>query len=115
MNITFYSLDNLDWDIELGSRLAGCTTSAYEKALSLCRKQLDIRPTVTFEALTVALGSTTMQTPVKELWDNVVQEYPKRFTGVDKVNATKDLELAAWKGAAVFCCAKAYGVSTAIL
>ncbi|CAO0791288.1 unnamed protein product [Mucor circinelloides] len=109
IQLAYESLDNLDWDIELGSRLAGCTTSAYEKALSLCRKQLDIRPTVTFEALTVALGSTTMQTPVKELWDNVVQEYPKRFTGVDKVNATKDLELAAWKGAAVFCCAKAYG------
>ncbi|KAL9554654.1 hypothetical protein MBANPS3_002705 [Mucor bainieri] len=109
IQLAYESLGNLDWDVGLGSRLAGCSTSAYEKALSLCRKRLDIRPTVTFDALTIALGSSTMLTPVQELWDNFVQEYPKKFTGVDQRNAIQDLEMAAWKGAAVFCCAKAHG------
>ncbi|KAK4516329.1 uncharacterized protein ATC70_011299 [Mucor velutinosus] len=109
IQLAYESLGNLDWDVGLGSRLAGCSTPAYEKALSLCRKRLDIRPTVTFDALTIALGSSTMLTPVQELWDNFVQEYPKKFTGVDRRNAIQDLEMAAWKGAAVFCCAKAHG------
>ncbi|KAF1797654.1 hypothetical protein FB192DRAFT_1290309 [Mucor lusitanicus] len=111
IQLAYESLGNLDWDIGLGSRLAGCNTSAYEKALSLCRKRLDIRPTITFDALTIALGSSTMLGPVQELWDYFVQEYPNKFTGVDKRNAIQDLEMAAWKGAAVFCCAKAHGVS----
>lgn len=55
-----------------------------------------------------------MLAPVQELWSYFVQEYPNKFTGVEKRNAIQDLEMAAWKGAAVFCCAKAHGVSVAV-
>lgn len=100
-----------EWNLKLGSQLAGCTSSAYESALSIARQHLNIQPTISFEALTVALGSSTMLNPVKELWAAFENDYQEQFSGIAKQNAHKELEMSCWKGAAIYCCAKAFGVS----
>lgn len=94
-----------------GVQLAGCTASAYDSVLSNVRKQLNIQPIVTLDILAVALGSTTMLGPAKELWQDFSTSYQNQFTGAKRVNAQKELELPCWKGAIMFCCAKAFGVS----
>jgi hypothetical protein len=96
--------------MKLGAQLAGCTASVYESVLSNVRQQLNIQPTVTLDTLAVALGSTTMLAPVKELWLDFSASYQNQFTGAKRINAQKELELPCWKGAIMFCCAKAFGV-----
>lgn len=103
-------MENYDWDVKLASQLSGCTASAYETCLSLVRQQLNIQPTVTFDTLLVALGSTTMSKPVLELWDEFSGAYLEQFAGARKINASKEIESSSWKGAIVFLCAKAFGV-----
>ncbi|KAI8644702.1 hypothetical protein BD408DRAFT_412767 [Parasitella parasitica] len=109
IQLAYESLGNHGWNLELGSQLAGCKASAYEAALSKARQRLNIHPTINFEALTIALGSSTMLNPVKELWAVFDEAYQEQFTGATKLNAKKELEMPCWKGAAIYCCAKAFG------
>ncbi|CEP13962.1 hypothetical protein [Parasitella parasitica] len=109
IQLAYESLGNYDWNLKLGSQLAGCKTSAYEAALSIARQRLNIQPTINFEALTVALGSSTMLNPVKQLWAIFEEAYQEQFTGATKLSAKKELKLPCWKGAVIFSCAKAFG------
>ncbi|KAI7903855.1 uncharacterized protein BX663DRAFT_432488 [Cokeromyces recurvatus] len=110
IQLAYESLQHYDWNIQLAAQLAGCKASAYESVLSMVRKQLNIQPTITFDTLLVALGSTTMSEPVKELWTSFQQDYLSQFKGVQKSNAQQELELPCWKGGIIYCCSKALGV-----
>ncbi|KAI8088069.1 uncharacterized protein B0P05DRAFT_464975 [Gilbertella persicaria] len=111
IQLAYESLGHHDWSIKLACQLAGCTASAYDTALSNVRKQLNIQPSVTFDSLCVVLGSTTMLNPVRELWESFNTTYLEQFKGIKRANAEKELELPCWKGAVMYCCAKAFGVS----
>ncbi|KAI8888634.1 hypothetical protein K501DRAFT_302765 [Backusella circina FSU 941] len=104
------SLKKQGWDNKLAAQLAGCTAKSYESVLSVVRQSLDIQPTVTFDHLAVALGSSTMLKHIHALWDTFTTKYIDELKGVKKMNARKELELPCWKGAVVFVCAKALGV-----
>ncbi|KAI9482862.1 MAG: hypothetical protein EXX96DRAFT_555878 [Benjaminiella poitrasii] len=111
IHLAYESLQHYDWNVELAAQLAGCNTKAYEAVLSMVRKQLGIEPVVTFETLLVALGSTTMTSPVEELWKSFEADYVGHFKGTQqKINAKQELTSPRWKGAIVYCCAKALGV-----
>lgn len=108
------SLKKEGWNNELAAQLAGCPAKSYELTLSIVRQRLDIQPTVTFEHLAVALGSTTMLKHIHTLWDKFTTKYIDELKGAKKMNAKKELELPCWKGAVVFACAKALGVNILI-
>lgn len=106
------SLKNYDWDTKLAAQLAGCTASAYESVLSIVRQRLNLQPVVTLEMLAVALGSTTMLSHANDLWQDFITNYTSKLSGAaQKRNAQKELEQSCWKGAIMFTCAKAFGVS----
>ncbi|KAI8094770.1 hypothetical protein BDF21DRAFT_330680 [Thamnidium elegans] len=111
IQLAYESLKNYDWDIKLGAQLAGCSLSAYESALSIVRQQLNLQSKVTLDMLAVALGSTTMLTHVNALWQDFTTSYLNKLTGAKKTNGQKELEDSCWKGAVMYICAKAFGVS----
>lgn len=61
--------------------------------------------------LAVAIGSTTMLKHANVLWEEFTTIYLNKLTGAKKINAQKELEQSCWKGAVIYNCAKAYGVS----
>ena len=63
------------------------------------------------DMLAVALGSTTMLTQANKLWNEFTASYTNKLTGVKKTNAQKELNQSCWKGAIMYTCAKALGVS----
>lgn len=66
---------------------------------------------MTLDILAVALGSTTMLSQANTLWEAFLNNYLAKFTGVKKVNAQEEIEQSCWKGAIMYTCAKAFGVS----
>ncbi|KAG1554011.1 hypothetical protein G6F49_008181 [Rhizopus delemar] len=109
IHLAYESLQMYDWNIKLAAELAGCSVKAYESVLSTVRKQLNIYPSVKLSTLAVALGSTTMQTYANTLWDDFIKRYKDTLTGAKKSNIDDELKLSCWKGAVMFCCAKAFG------
>ncbi|KAI7896602.1 uncharacterized protein EV154DRAFT_411116 [Mucor mucedo] len=111
IQLAYESLKNYDWDAKIASQLAGCALSAYEQALSITRKQLNLQTKVTLDMLAVALGSTTMLSQANILWEAFLTKYLGKLSGAKKVNAQAEIEQSCWKGAIMYTCAKAFGVS----
>lgn len=61
--------------------------------------------------LAVALGSSTMLTQANILWEAFLENYLSKFTGAKKISAQTEIDQSCWKGAIMYTCAKAYGVS----
>lgn len=61
--------------------------------------------------LAVALGSTTMLSQANILWEAFLTKYLGKLSGAKKVNAQAEIEQSCWKGAIMYTCAKAFGVS----
>ncbi|KAI9283220.1 hypothetical protein BY458DRAFT_3653 [Sporodiniella umbellata] len=97
-----------DWNLNLAAQLAGCSVKAYGEVLSAARKQLDIQPAIAMNTLVTALGSTTMLSFAESLWAEFEERYRASLTGEKKNNVDEELRLSCWKGAIVFCCAKAF-------
>lgn len=105
------SLQITDWDIKIAAAIAGCSLSTYESVLSTVRKALDIQPSVSFKTLAVTLGSTGLVSLAQELWTDFVPRYLDVYTGARRQAAEKEVKSPCWKGAVMFSCAKAFGVS----
>lgn len=82
----------------------------------MVRQRLNLQPTVTLDILAVALGSTTMLSHANALWQDFTTNYLGKLSGAaKKMNAQKELEQSCWKGAIMYTCAKAFGVSKCVI
>ncbi|KAG0185516.1 hypothetical protein DFQ28_009205 [Apophysomyces sp. BC1034] len=96
IQIAYESLGRYGWDNKLAVQLSACRQGAYDSAINVVRKQLNLQPTVTFEALSVAFGCTTMLS---------------HLSIGKRMSAQEDMQLPSWKAAVFYTCAKALGES----